>query len=475
MAPRQPTRSAALFIDLPQGRNREPVNPVVLGSMETAACDSERLLRHATDGTVSAGNLEGLVSRVITDIEDPSRDDRIRETFLTIYQLFATSERLFHILKRRFESSELDPVATSSRFSILLFIESWLKKGFADEDLKCTSMIKQLVLPLVDSETISEKMEAKAKEIARLIDDPDYVLLRQPKNYTALRSEDAERPQGVTPTDLAAALTVVEGDRFKCITYWDYVNFTRWQPNVQRIEVFNIVHDLVKVWVQRTVLKSDFLEERMGMYEEWIYTAKECRALNNFSSTSAIVLGLMSPLVSALVLTCESKAKSDLYALAKELTPTDGVYQNTLEKVATRDLIPWLGTIDTVCFIRLATNLTRLAHADRHLSTLNSSFADSIPIVEVDGHPLIDFKQCSNIAEQIDTLVQYSPPRTHHTTRPDLLAYVEYSLKCSRSNAVLRNAEERSARLAEEERVFYAQRKKMTGLGFAWSPPRRRK
>ena len=62
-----------------------------------------------------------------------------------------------------------------SFLSILLFIESWLKKGFADEDLKCTSMIKELVLPLVDSETISEKMEAEAKEIARLIDDPDCV------------------------------------------------------------------------------------------------------------------------------------------------------------------------------------------------------------------------------------------------------------------------------------------------------------
>ena len=70
-----------------------------------------------------------------------------------------------------------------------------------------------------------------------------------------LRREPAERPQGVTPTDLAAALTVVEGDRFKCITYWDYVNFTRCLPNVRRIEVFNIVHDLVKVWVQTTVLE----------------------------------------------------------------------------------------------------------------------------------------------------------------------------------------------------------------------------
>jgi hypothetical protein len=93
----------------------------------------------------------------------------------------------------------------------------------------------------------------------------------------------------------------------------------------------------------------------------------------------------------------------------------------------------------------------------------------------VDGHPLIDFKYCSEIARQIDSLVQYSPPLTRKTTRPDLLAYVEYSLKSRRGDDVLRNAEERSARLAEEERVFDAQKKKMIGLGFPWSPPRRRK
>jgi len=134
-------------------------------------------------------------------------------------------------------------------------------------------MIKEFILPLVGSETISEKMEAKAKEIARLITDPDYVRrsrsstdvdvanqdfqvrLRQPENSTALRGDPAERPQGAMPNDLAAVLTVVEGDRFNCITYWDYVNFTRCRLNVPRIETFNIVHDLVKLWVQTTVLE----------------------------------------------------------------------------------------------------------------------------------------------------------------------------------------------------------------------------
>jgi hypothetical protein len=59
--------------------------------------------------------------------------------------------------------------------SILLFIESWLKKGFQDVELKCSSMIKELVLTVVGSESVSQTMEAKAREIASLIDDPNYV------------------------------------------------------------------------------------------------------------------------------------------------------------------------------------------------------------------------------------------------------------------------------------------------------------
>jgi hypothetical protein len=57
----------------------------------------------------------------------------------------------------------------------------------------------------------------------------------------------------MTPTDLAAALTVVEGDRFRCMTFWDYVNFTR--GNSRRMEVFNTVHDLIAVWVKKVVLR----------------------------------------------------------------------------------------------------------------------------------------------------------------------------------------------------------------------------
>ncbi len=100
----------------------------------------------------------------------------------------------------------------------------------------------------------------------------------------------------------------------------------------------------------------------MKKYDFWVSTAqvgifvlgmitadrhhKACRRLNNFSSTSAIVTALQSPTITSLTLTCESKAaKQVLHELAKELTLTDGSYRNIIRNAATKELIPWLGTI----------------------------------------------------------------------------------------------------------------------------------
>ncbi|KAI0003230.1 hypothetical protein BJV74DRAFT_881692 [Russula compacta] len=449
MAPR-PSPSASLSIILPQSCNWEPVSAAVLDLMEKVASDSECLLRPAIDGTVSSGNLEGLVSRVITGTVDSSKDEQFRAALLTIYQLFSSSECLFKILKRRFELTDLNPAHAGFPYSILLFIESWLRKGFEDEDLRCSSIIKEFALAIVGSEA----MEAKAAEIARLIEDPDYVCLRQPRSGPRLRREPAERPQGVTPTELAVALTVVEGDRFKCITYWDYVNFIRRRPIPRRIEVFRTVHKLVKVWVQDTVLRPDDLGERKKVYEEWIYTAQACRNLNNLSTTSAIVVALSSPIITALVFTCESKAKQILHTLTRDITLTDEVYQGALQQAAKNlGLIPWL---------------------DRHLSSLNSTFANDNPIVVVDGHPLIDFKQCSMLAEQIDSLVQYSPPRFRHTMRQGVLEYVEYSLKSRDSENTRSSVERRAVELADVERTWNEQRERMLANGMRWSLQRRK-
>jgi hypothetical protein len=55
--------------------------------------------------------------------------------------------------------------------SILLFVEKWLKKGFEDEESRCSSTVYEFACAVSGSDT----MEAKAQEIASLIENPDYV------------------------------------------------------------------------------------------------------------------------------------------------------------------------------------------------------------------------------------------------------------------------------------------------------------
>ena len=199
-------------------------------------------------------------------------------------------------------------------------------------------------------------------------------------------------------------------------------------------------------------------------------STKACRNMNNYSSAAAIVVALTSPVITSLPLTCESKARPILHALARDLAPADGAYQSMLQQATTKDLIPWLGMEGSPPFLFLATVSSVTPPADPLLSSLNSTFAHSDPIVEVDGHPLIDFKQCIRLAEQIDSLLQYSPPRVR--TVPDVVAHVEYSLKsCVSDDQTLA----RSHRLTSEEQTLVDRRERMRLLGMTWSPHSRRK
>lgn len=84
----------------------------VLRPLEKVAGDPEGLLWPATDGSVFAENLEGLV---FPGTADTSGDSHFRAAFLT-FNFFATRERLFETLRRRFESTELGPTHARSRY-----------------------------------------------------------------------------------------------------------------------------------------------------------------------------------------------------------------------------------------------------------------------------------------------------------------------------------------------------------------------
>ena len=114
-----------------------------------------------------------------------------------------------------------------------------------------------------------------------------------------------------------------------------------------------------------------------------------------------------------------------------------------------------------------------LIFAECHLATLNLTFSHSDPIVQVEGHPLIDFKQCSEVAEVIDSLVQFSPAHDNKLRKGSVLDFVEYSLRSSICKDP-QVAETRSTELGGQEKVMVEHRARMRALGIPWSPQRRK-
>ena len=198
---------------------------------------------------------------------------------------------------------------------------------------------------------------------------------------------------------------------------------------------------------------------------------KACRVLNNFSSTSAIVTALISPTINELTLTCDNwPAKQVLHELATELT--DVSYRHAIQNAGTKTLIPWLGATGP---ISLPLSHSNPRPIDPHLSLLNKTFVQFHPIMEVDGHILVDFKLFGELADQVNEIVQYTPPRIDLASRQDLLAHIEYSLKSHMFDDTLTpSINNLGAKRALEESKMLKTRERFRSLMLPWSPPRRK-
>ena len=96
--------------------------------------------------------------------------------------------------------------------------------------------------------------------------------------------------------------------------------------------------------------------------------------------------------------------------------------------------------------------------------------------MEVDGHTFVDFKLFSELAEQVNDIVQYTPPLIKHATHQDVLAHVEYILRSHiKDDTLTPSIDELSAKRELEESKMLGTRERLHSLGLPWSPPRRSK
>jgi hypothetical protein len=88
----------------------------------------------------------------------------------------------------------------------------------------------------------------------------------------------------------------------------------------------------------------------------------------------------------------------------------------------------------------------------------------------VDGHYLIDFKLCSELAEQIGSITGYSPPPVSSEIRQDVLEYVEYNLQSSLAVEASCTAVVHSPGLVWKKQQMSSQREIKKSLGGLWPP-----
>jgi len=153
----------------------------------------------------------------------------------------------------------------------------------------------------------SEGLDELILEILHAIREKDYRRPLSPLIVSPSQQIQRERP---APCDLAIALAVLEGERYKRIVASEYLACVRGlQPYCPNLSAAIGLNQLISKWVRSCILDQrlgngrDGITARSKMKQYFVETAKECRNIRNFSSSGAIISALQSEAIARLTAT----------------------------------------------------------------------------------------------------------------------------------------------------------------------------
>jgi len=86
----------------------------------------------------------------------------------------------------------------------------------------------------------------------------------------------------ITPRDLAIALTLLEGDKYKAIVPSDYIAHLRRHSGFNSVEAACLVNNKIVLWVKRSVLHYDTAELRTQVLKFFLNTAQVRRFIGGW-------------------------------------------------------------------------------------------------------------------------------------------------------------------------------------------------
>lgn len=427
------------------------------GPIREAVTDSRSIVKFGTTGNVISGTLEGLVGRLINNF-NLRRDLEFRDTLLTACADFTTPEDLFGILARRFHEAEMVEVVrpedrVAMQYNIFMVIMYWLSSRHLPVDQQLLWQMRNFCEVAIRVKT-SSTMVDKAGDLLQMIDERSKNdLLTSPPLSPGRKLLQAS---DITPRDLAIALTLLEGDKYKAIVPCDYIAHLRRHAGFNSVEVACSVNNKIVLWVKQSVLHYDTAELRTQVLKFFLNTAHECRKLRNYGSLIAIGIALHSSPIERL-----KRTKADLSpTMRRKLDELEDVFSPSSNHRGYHDVLNQVDDLKMrgYCIPWLAV----------HLKDLHSVLKQNPIVVEDQGHPLINFQRYVKFMDRIKEILHYKPPDLEQYRHQGQLAYLENQLKGVQPTANTDDElmEKSIALEAGEVLDFKLRRRELRSLGF---------
>ncbi|XP_065514241.1 ral guanine nucleotide dissociation stimulator-like 1 [Caloenas nicobarica] len=270
--------------------------------------------------TLKAGTLEMLVETLLMAFEE--NDFTYISIFLSTYRAFASTSTVLELLLDRYgnlevssceeaESQNSPESTTALRTAIASILQAWLDQCAEDfqepPDYVCLMEVLDYLkrhMPGSDPEKRAQNLLEQFQKEELENDDGFHSL--SPHNLDNEEELEISSPEEFSffQEDLVAEqLTYMDATLFKKVVpqhclgcIWSQREKTENKHLARSIRATISQFNAVTNCVLSTVLRSKDLktQQRAKILEKWIRIARECRILNNFSSSKAIVSALQS-------------------------------------------------------------------------------------------------------------------------------------------------------------------------------------
>ncbi|XP_065514257.1 ral guanine nucleotide dissociation stimulator-like 1 [Caloenas nicobarica] len=270
--------------------------------------------------TLKAGTLEMLVETLLMAFEE--NDFTYISIFLSTYRAFASTSTVLELLLDRYgnlevssceeaESQNSPESTTALRTAIASILQAWLDQCAEDFQEPPDYVCLMEVLDYLKRHMPGSDLEKRAQNLLEQfqkeeLENDDGFHSLSPHNLDNEEELEISSPEEFSffQEDLVAEqLTYMDATLFKKVVpqhclgcIWSRREKTENKHLARSIRATISQFNAVANCVLSTVLRSKDLktQQRAKILEKWIRIARECRILNNFSSSKAIVSALQS-------------------------------------------------------------------------------------------------------------------------------------------------------------------------------------